>query len=78
MFPLIVGSLAYNLSVRLSMFAGPFVCFFAFFVHTSSLKVSLALSSVASVFSVYQLILASMSPTPPLQDSTVGIILVVS
>ena len=72
------GNLAYNLSVRLGTVANPLACFLALFMPTSSVTTVVILTGVGTVLSAYQLVLAAMSPVPPMQGELVGEFLCVS
>lgn len=72
------GQQAYNLANRLSAAANPLACFFALFVTTSSIGVITVLTIIASLMAAYELVLAGMSPNPPLQGEAIGTFLVVS
>ncbi|XP_007444697.1 solute carrier family 52, riboflavin transporter, member 2-like isoform X1 [Python bivittatus] len=72
------GNTAYHLSVVFSNIANPVACFFAmFFLCRSSLALS-GISAAGCVFGGYLMVLAALSPCPPLQGSHVGVALVVT
>ena len=73
----LAGNQAYGLASRLGAVANPLACFFALFISRVSIATTSLLVFVGGVASGYQLYLAAMSPTPPLQDETVGAFLVV-
>ncbi|XP_029448165.1 solute carrier family 52, riboflavin transporter, member 2 isoform X2 [Rhinatrema bivittatum] len=71
------GALAYHLSVVLGNIANPVACFIAMFLLCRSLG-GLGLISVAgAMFGIYLLVLAALSPCPPLMGSNAGVFLVV-
>ena len=73
-----LGNQAYGLASRLGTVANPVACFFAlFFTRVSTLAIS-SLVLLGSAASAYSLVLAAQSPTPPLQDETIGEFLCVS
>jgi riboflavin transporter 2 len=71
------GNLAYNLSVRLSVAANPLACFFALFVLSRSVVTLAVLTGLGTVLAGYQVALAALSPSPPLQDSDAGVALAI-
>ncbi|CAG2121184.1 unnamed protein product [Medioppia subpectinata] len=72
------GNTAYHLTVTLSSMANPIACFVAFYMSASVIKKTLpAVVGVGTLCAVYIIVTAVMSPTPPLQDSTSGKVLVI-
>jgi riboflavin transporter 2 len=72
------GNQAYMLAVRLSTVANPLACFVALFAATSSSAVIAALTALGTGIVAFQLYLAAMSPSPPLQGEVGGEVMVVS
>lgn len=72
------GNTAYHLAVNLCNMANPAACFIAYFVPKISKKWTSSLVFVCAVSIVYALTTASLSPHPPLQDSVLGVWLIVS
>uniref|UniRef100_A0A3B3T288 Riboflavin transporter n=1 Tax=Paramormyrops kingsleyae TaxID=1676925 RepID=A0A3B3T288_9TELE len=76
------GTMTYHLSVVLGNIANPLACFvamfvlFFFFLHNVTCLGVLA--AVGGLFPIYLLVLAALSPCPPLLGSTSGIVLVVT
>ncbi|CAI5778788.1 solute carrier family 52, riboflavin transporter, member 2 [Podarcis lilfordi] len=71
------GNMAYHLSVVLSNIANPVACFTAMFLLCrSSLGLGI-ISAVGCVFGAYLMVLAALSPCPPLVGSPAGVALVV-
>uniref|UniRef100_A0ABM5GDM6 Riboflavin transporter n=1 Tax=Pogona vitticeps TaxID=103695 RepID=A0ABM5GDM6_9SAUR len=71
------GDMAYHLSVVLSNIANPMACFLAMFLLCrSSLGLSV-ISAAGCVFGAYLMVLAALSPCPPLVGSSLGVALVV-
>ncbi|XP_058035088.1 solute carrier family 52, riboflavin transporter, member 2-like [Ahaetulla prasina] len=71
------GNTAYHLSVVFGNIANPVACFVAMFLLCRSFLVLSAISTAGCVFGGYLMVLAALSPCPPLQDSYVGVALVV-
>ncbi|KAJ7338255.1 hypothetical protein JRQ81_010988 [Phrynocephalus forsythii] len=72
------GDMAYHLSVVLSNIANPVACFLAMFLLCrSSLGLSV-ISAAGCVFGAYLMVLAALSPCPPLVGTSPGIALVVT
>ncbi|KAK9402811.1 solute carrier family 52 riboflavin transporter member 2-like [Crotalus adamanteus] len=71
------GNTAYHLSVVFSNIANPVACFIAMFLLCRSSLALSAISAAGCVFGVYLMVLAALSPCPPLYDSHVGVALVV-
>lgn len=72
------GNLAYHFAVNLGSIANPTACFICFFVPHTALNWIFTLSGVILVCITYLFTTALMSPTPPLQHSTLGVVLIVS
>lgn len=72
------GNLAYHLTVTLGSIANPLACFMAVFLPHQSIRHIVALCGVLALLTVYAFATAVMSPQPPLLETVVGEILVVS
>lgn len=72
------GGQAYHLSATLSVIANPLACFLAIFLPHTSLRSILTLTGLAGLLTIYVFVTAAMSPFPPLYDTTIGAVLVVS
>ncbi|KAJ8000289.1 hypothetical protein DPEC_G00203290 [Dallia pectoralis] len=71
------GTMTYHLSVVLGNIANPLACFVAMFVICRS-SLGLSLMSLAGAgFATYLMVLAALSPCPPLLGSIAGVCLVV-
>jgi len=68
----------YSLTVRLSSIANPLACFMAIFIQVRRLRFILLLCAVGSSLAIYHIVLAFLSPHPPLQGHLAGEILAVS
>ncbi|XP_076657526.1 riboflavin transporter 2 [Halictus rubicundus] len=71
------GNIAYKLSVTFAQFANPLVCLLAYWFVVSDVKSITYLTIICSAIGSYVMYLALMSPSPPLQDTMLGICLVV-
>ncbi|XP_030046115.1 solute carrier family 52, riboflavin transporter, member 2 isoform X1 [Microcaecilia unicolor] len=71
------GTMAYHLSVVLSNIANPVACFIAMFLMCRSMMVLGLISVLGAVVGTYLLVLAALSPCPPLVGNNVGVSLVV-
>ncbi|XP_076284224.1 solute carrier family 52, riboflavin transporter, member 3-A [Lasioglossum baleicum] len=71
------GDIAYKLSVTFAQFANPLVCLLAYWFIVSDVKSITYLTMICSAIGSYVIYLALMSPSPPLQDTTLGVCLVV-
>ncbi|GBM86971.1 Solute carrier family 52, riboflavin transporter, member 3-B [Araneus ventricosus] len=71
------GSLAYHVTVTLSSFANPLCCFVAIFFPVTNIYAVAGLSAFTTVWSVYVLVIALLSPTPPFVDLALGATLIV-
>lgn len=72
------GFVTYHFAVTLAAIANPCAGFIAMFVPHLSIRVVRLLSIIATIFAVYIFYIAVQSPTPPLKDSIIGIVLIVS
>lgn len=72
------GYMAYHLTTNLSNIANPIACFVAFYTNRTSKHVIYTLCCICIVSTMYMLMTAFTSPLPPLQNSTTGVILIVS
>lgn len=72
------GNVAYHLAVNLCNMANPAACFIAYFVPNISKKWTSSLVLLCAVSVTYVLTTASLSPHPPLQNSNLGVVLIVS
>lgn len=72
------GYMAYHLATNLSNIANPIACFVAFYTNRTSKSVIYVLCSICIVSTMYMLMTAFTSPSPPLNNSTIGVILIVS
>lgn len=68
----------YSTVATLSSIASALTCFVALWIPCSSSRLVTVFASVYTALSGYILVLASMSPTPPLYNSDVGSLIVVS
>lgn len=71
------GSVAYHLSVNLSMISNPIACFIAVFLPSWSMSSIVMWTVFSSVWAAYILAAALLSPYPPLVDHTFGAVLIV-
>lgn len=71
------GHLAYQLSIVCTQFVNPIACFLTLWVMVSNIKIINCLSLVCLISGCYVTYVALLSPTPPLQKSTVGVGLIV-
>lgn len=72
------GYMAYHLATNLSNMANPIACFIAYYTNRTSKRVIFVLCILCTVCLVYMLMTAFRSPTPPLYNTTAGLILIVS
>lgn len=72
------GYLAYYLATNLSNIANPVACFIAFYTNRTSTTVIYMLCGICIVSTMYTLMTAFTSPSPPLYNTTIGIIIIVS
>ncbi|XP_017790807.1 PREDICTED: riboflavin transporter 2-like [Habropoda laboriosa] len=71
------GNTAYKLSVTFAQFANPLVCLLAFWFKVSNIKIINYLSIVCLAIGSYVTYLALVSRSPPLQETKLGIYLVI-
>lgn len=71
------GNIAYHVTVALSAIANPAACFLAFFVQHTSIRLINQLTVASIVIAIYGYTTSVIS-TPPLQNTWMGIFLVVS
>lgn len=71
------GHLAYQLSIICAQFVNPLACFLTFWIKVSNIKNINCLSLICLIAGFYVICIALLSPTPPLQRSTIGIGLIV-
>ncbi|CAL1283759.1 unnamed protein product [Larinioides sclopetarius] len=71
------GSIAYHLTVTLSSFANPLCCFVAIFFPVTNIYAVGGLSAFTTVWSIYVLVIALLSPAPPFVDLAIGAALIV-
>lgn len=72
------GNVTYHLAVTLAAIAAPCAGFIAMFVPHISIRVVRLLSLVASILAIYIFFVATQSPTPPLQHSLIGYVLIIT
>lgn len=72
------GYRALHLSITLANISNPIACFVPLWYSSVKLKAISAKAFLGTAVGVYILLLAATSPTPPLQDSPAGEVLVVS
>lgn len=72
------GTSAYHLSTTLSSLANPLACLVSLYISRTTVSDITILSATTTIFSVYILITAIASPTPPLYESSIGNWLIVS
>lgn len=77
-FCLPYGNITYHFAVTLAAIANPCAGFIAMFVPHTSIRVIRFLSFIGTVIAIYIFVIALQSPDPPLKDSTLGDILIVS
>lgn len=71
------GHLAYQMSIICTQFVNPLACFFAFWFKVSDIKIINYLSLISLIAGCYVISIALLSPTPPLQELKIGLILIV-
>ncbi|XP_020287493.1 riboflavin transporter 2-like [Pseudomyrmex gracilis] len=71
------GHVAYQLSITCAQFINPLACFLTFWVMISNVTVINCLSAVCLIVGSYVICIASLSPAPPLRESTIGVGLIV-
>lgn len=72
------GDWAYHLTVNLSAISNPIACFVAMLVPRTSIDKIRKLSCYSIILAIYIIFVALKSPNPPLLDSIIGPILIVS
>ncbi|XP_055325457.1 solute carrier family 52, riboflavin transporter, member 3-A-like isoform X2 [Sitodiplosis mosellana] len=72
------GNQVYHLSVTLAAIANPCAGFIAMFLSHTSIRVIRFLSFIGSILAIYLFYIALQSPNPPLKDSMLGYVLIVS
>lgn len=72
------GNVSYHLAVNLSRVANPIACFIMFFIPVKRLSTIIFLVAFSSLGIIYQTVMAALSPEPPLRDTNIGSIIVVS
>ncbi|XP_043946512.1 solute carrier family 52, riboflavin transporter, member 3 [Protopterus annectens] len=71
------GNTAYHLSATLGAMANPLACIIAIFLPCRSLALLGSLSLIGTGFGAYNLAMASLSPCPVLQNSDIGVAIIV-
>ncbi|XP_027844421.1 solute carrier family 52, riboflavin transporter, member 3-A isoform X2 [Aphis gossypii] len=71
------GYMAYHFATNLSNIANPVACFIAYYTSRTSKTVIYMLCSICVVSTMYMLMTAFTSPSPPLRNSITGTILIV-
>lgn len=71
------GRVAYQLSITCAQFINPLACFLTFWIMISNILVINCLSAVCLIAGSYVICVASLSPAPPLRESTIGVGLIV-
>ncbi|XP_066588731.1 solute carrier family 52, riboflavin transporter, member 3-A isoform X2 [Prorops nasuta] len=71
------GNLAYHLTVTLSAIASPLAMSLGFIIKNPKINILNGLTCLILIFSGFIYYLALKSPTPPLQDSWLGLLIVV-
>ncbi|XP_054011200.1 solute carrier family 52, riboflavin transporter, member 3-A-like [Hylaeus anthracinus] len=71
------GNIAYHLTVTLSSMAGPLAMCLGFVIKVPKISFLTVLLVIVTVLSAFVCVLAAKSPTPPLQNTWVGELLVV-
>ncbi|XP_060849764.1 riboflavin transporter 2 isoform X1 [Rhopalosiphum padi] len=71
------GYMAYHFATNLSNIANPVACFIAYYTNRTSKTVIYMLCSICVVSTMYMLMTAFTSPSPPLSNSTTGTVLIV-
>lgn len=72
------GNLAYHLAVNISHIANPIACFLTFFETKTSFTRIFSVFALSIVAVIYVFVTAFTSPHPPLQNSNLGLIAIVS
>ncbi|XP_068752391.1 solute carrier family 52, riboflavin transporter, member 3-B-like [Montipora capricornis] len=71
------GNETYHLVATLSSIASALTCFAALWIPCSSNKIVTILSSVYTILAGFTLVLASLSPTPPLYNTALGSVIII-
>ncbi|CAD7083995.1 unnamed protein product [Hermetia illucens] len=71
------GNVAYHLAVTFSSMANPIACFMAIFLPHTNIRSIVIMIVCGSVFTSYALVTASLSPSPPLINTTIGEVLII-
>lgn len=71
------GNKTYHLVATLSNIASALTCFIALWFPSTSSRLVTVLASVYTVLSTYIIVLAAMSPTPPMHGTSVGSLIVI-
>lgn len=71
------GHVAYQLSIICVQFVNPLACFLTFWIMVSNIKIINCLFLICFVTGCYVICIAFLSPTPPLQESKIGIGLII-
>nr|XP_012221372.1 PREDICTED: solute carrier family 52, riboflavin transporter, member 3-A-like [Linepithema humile] len=71
------GHLAYQLSIICAQFVNPLACFLTFWIIVSNIKIINCLFLVCFITGCYVICIALLSPAPPLQESKIGIGLII-
>ncbi|XP_043274229.1 solute carrier family 52, riboflavin transporter, member 3-A-like [Venturia canescens] len=72
------GNVAFHLTVTLANIANPVACLFSLFYDSVQMKILDLLSVVGMLATAYAIYSAAASPTPPLQNSVIGVAIIVS
>ncbi|KAL5022039.1 hypothetical protein ScPMuIL_001194 [Solemya velum] len=72
------GTSNYHIAVVLSNVANPVACFVAFFIPVASSLVLSIVTLIGTGFGAYIMVLASLSPNPPMNDSVVGSVVMIA
>ncbi|XP_014615774.1 PREDICTED: solute carrier family 52, riboflavin transporter, member 3-A-like [Polistes canadensis] len=70
------GYITYQLSITLVQFANPIACIITFFIIPANINIIHSLSAITFIFCIYVTYVALMSPFVPLQESKIGIIII--
>ena len=66
------GNLAYHLAVTLSAMANPVACFIAYFFPIANIALITVFTFIGTTISSYIVVLAALSPEPPLVNYSSG------
>ncbi|PFX28916.1 Solute carrier family 52, riboflavin transporter, member 3 [Stylophora pistillata] len=78
LFMFVNDTTIFTIVATLSNIASALTCFVALWFPSTSAKLVAVLASVYTVFSTYIIILASMSPTPPMHGKNIGSFVVIA